>query len=138
MALYLRPRRSLEGEGTQRPHDSAEEGGTQRPQGRRPEDRPKEERTQEPERRGLGLVSPRLDWRGRDRSDRFSQTCKGWDPLVTAARDPTMPSQRKKPEERGVGYLGTQIWVPSDLPHTHSLVFSRSLAREGSPRTPER
>ena len=44
---------------------------------------------------------------------------------LTAARDPTMPSKRAEPEERGVGCLGTHIWVPTDS----SCV--RSEVREG-------
>ena len=34
-----------------------------------------------PRRRSLGLVTPRLDWRGRDQSAHYSQTCKGWEAL---------------------------------------------------------
>ena len=56
-----------------------------------------------------------------------SQTRKGWDPSanLTTAREPTMPSKRDVPEERGVGCLGTHIWVPTDS----SCV--RSAVREG-------
>ena len=137
MALYLRPRHSLEGEGTQRPHDSAEEGGDPKKTGaatRRPTKRGKDPRTREtwP---GPRQPSARLAWSRPGCSlipdvqgvGFLGDSCQGSYNAVAA--------QEARGERRGLP------WDPhlgAVRPSTHSLARLLTVTRKGrGPKDPK-